>query len=171
MNTQEKAWLLMAAQAMNKGGGISLAVDNVSLVGKSTVTSRTVTPTVAQQANGFTVTNRSGGDIWRTLSLHGVPVKEPPPLSNFVTLEKSLHRLDGKKIDEARLVQNEQVVVVLKGMVTDADNHPLVLVDMLPAGLEVESFVLSGKEFRWLDKPIQARVREKRDDRVVWPAR
>jgi uncharacterized protein YfaS (alpha-2-macroglobulin family) len=52
-------------------------------------------------------------------------------------------------------------------MVTDADNHPLLLVDMLPAGLEVESFVLSGKEFRWLDKPVQARVREKRDDRVV----
>jgi hypothetical protein len=38
---------------------------------------------------------------------------------------------------------------------------------MLPAGLEIESFVLSDKEFAWLGKPVKVRVREKRDDRVV----
>jgi uncharacterized protein YfaS (alpha-2-macroglobulin family) len=167
MNTQEKAWLLMAAQAMRKGGGITLAVDNVALAGKSVASSRTVVPTEAQQTKGFTVANRSGRDIWRTLTLHGVPVKEPPPLSNGVTLEKTLHRLDGGKIETARLLQNDRIVVVLKGEVTDSDNHPLVLVDMLPAGLEIESFVLSDKEFAWLGKPVKVRVREKRDDRVV----
>ena len=68
--------------------------------------------------------------------------------------------------------QNDRVVVELHGTVTGdmtegGANHRTVIVDMLPAGWEIEAPVVNDTQYGFLGPLSATRVREARDDRFV----
>ncbi len=170
LNTQEQAALLSAAHALNKGvGRLSLDVNGRALQAGSTPN---FSPGPSEIAGGYAVRNTSGRSLWRTLSITGSPLEAAPALSAGYTIEKTYKTLTGEAVDPARLRQNDRVIVELHGTVTGdsvdgSANHRTVIVDMLPAGWEIEAPVADDTQYGFLGPLSATRVREARDDRFV----
>jgi hypothetical protein len=60
------------------------------------------------------------------------------------TTKKAYLTLDGKPVDPGRLRQNDRLIVSIEGKSADSNEHQTVLVDMLPAGWEIEGPVLTA---------------------------
>ena len=101
----------------------------------------------------------------------GVPVAHDPVASEGYALERTFYKLDGTKTDLKAIAQNERVVVVLKITESEARYAKLLVVDRLPAGLEIDNPTLfdsgSVDAFSWLKKDIDPVHTEYRDDRFV----
>ncbi len=166
LNTQEQAQLLSAAYALNKNvGPLAFAVNGSTVHTGSTPN---FAPTPAQISAGYSVQNLSGRSLWRTLSVTGSPTEPSPPLSAGYSIEKSYYTLEGEPLDPAKMRQNDRVIVELHGSVTAGDaSHRTVVVDMLPAGWEIEAPIANATDYGFLGPLSSTRVREARDDRFV----
>jgi uncharacterized protein YfaS (alpha-2-macroglobulin family) len=97
------------------------------------------------------------------------------------TLDKRIFRMDGTVADLGAIRQGDRVVVVISGQPEGARNYPTVLVDLLPAGLEIETLLgpqdgagatswdgtVRNGPFAWVGSISYAQVQESRDDRFV----
>ena len=117
------------------------------------------------------VANAGKATAQLVVTTSGVPLTPEPAASEGYALERSFYKLDGTKIDLKSLKQNERVVVVLKITESEAQYAKLLVVDRLPAGLEIDNPTLfdSGSidAFSWLKKDIDPVHTEYRDDRFV----
>ncbi|MDS4031331.1 MAG: MG2 domain-containing protein [Candidatus Contendobacter sp.] len=167
-STQEQAWLLLAAQALLKQPGrTQLAVDGQT----TTADPFYLTPTAAQRAKGLTLTNQGAQPAWYTLNLSGVPVAQQPPAREGFTLSRRYYTRAGKDVDPTQLHQNDLLVVVITGEAQGREEQQALVVDLLPAGLEIENARLahnaSTTEIAWLPDLTETLHTEFRDDRFV----
>jgi uncharacterized protein YfaS (alpha-2-macroglobulin family) len=166
LNTQEKASLLSAAHALSASRGtIGLSVNGAALASGAQ-------PDFALDegalARGFTVTSTDTRPVWRSLTVSGNPREAGPALSAGYTIDRHYFAMAGKTLDPAHLHQNDRLVVVLDGGVVDRlEAHRTVIVDMLPAGWEIEAPVHDETEFGFIGPLSHTRVKEARDDRFV----
>ncbi len=167
--TQEQAWMLIAEHALLKSQG-ELAVSIADGPERRSSEPIRLVRSAGQIAQGFTVKNLGDKPIWSLVSVTGVPRELLPPTDRGFTIRRSFHDMGGKIIDPSQLKQNERFLVLLEGAVTDNLDHEAVLVNLLPAGWEIESVVKSagdgGTDFDWL-KLTEARMRQARDDQFV----
>ncbi len=88
-----------------------------------------------------------------------------------VTISKEIYNLDGTPANLATMKQNDRVVVVLRGGMRDHARRDMAIVDMLPAGWEIEGPVRmtesGGTVYPWLPEVSYPQVQEARDDRFV----
>lgn len=173
-STQEQAWMLLAAHALaEEAKGMTLAVNGQPHQGELL---RALT---AQQlhAEPLAVTNTSDAPMGAVVSVIGAALTHQPAISKGFTIERTYYTLDGKKVDLAsaggglgKLNQNDRLVVVLKVEAADTGGR-ILLVDRLPAGLEIENprLVDSGdsKSLSWLKTEVAPQHTEFRDDRFV----
>nr|WP_238249567.1 alpha-2-macroglobulin [Methylobacterium persicinum] len=167
-STQENAWMVMAAEGLaERGKGLSFTLDGAALPGPL---ARTYGE--ADLAAGDKVlVNTGGAPVQVAIGVSGNPVTPEPAESRGYTVERSLHRLDGSVIDPAAIRQNDRLVVVLKVTEAKAESARLLLVDRLPAGLEIDNpklldaDALQGLAFAKSD--VQPVHTEFRDDRFV----
>ena len=165
LTTQEKAWLLVAAHAVTAGDkAIGLSVNGKPVEGPRG--QAVLHPTGADIAAGYSVAP-TGQDLWRTTIVRGSPKDAAPAMANGLTLTKRYFTTDGKPLDPASVPQNRRFIVVLQGASTDHVVHRLALVDLLPAGWEIEGIVKPDQAPDFLDQITRPRVREARDDRLV----
>lgn len=169
MTTQEKLWLTRAAAAMLREGELALGATGISrITAKGAYSFR---PTTAEIASGFTVTNLVDRDAYRTVIVHGAPREAPPALAAGFAVEKRLFTLKGELVDAGRVAQHDRILVSITARPRDRAYRQAVLVDMLPAGWEIESIVPRGEDggsaYAFLPEISRARVREARDDRLV----
>jgi len=166
LNTQEKAWLLRAASALGKGSkGVSLTIaghqrDNIALP-------LALAPSNAEIEAGYAVANSGARDVWRTLVIRGAPLAAPAAMEAGYSLSKRYFTLDGQPLDPAHLKQNDRLIVSLTGHASDRDPHRTVLVDMLPAGWEIEASITRDETYSFLGPLTKASTIEARDDRFV----
>ncbi|MFT3729281.1 MAG: alpha-2-macroglobulin [Terricaulis sp.] len=176
MMTQEQVQLLLAANALlTRSGDV-----NVSQNGQH-MNSHSIVATAQQLATGLVFQNNARGPVWRSLTRAGAPLAAPPAATGGYTISKEVYRLDGSRADLNTIRQGDRVVIVLSGQPEGARTYPTVLVDLLPAGLEIES-VLSPSDgaansdypdaggngpFAWIGKITYNNVAEARDDRYV----
>jgi uncharacterized protein YfaS (alpha-2-macroglobulin family) len=118
------------------------------------------------------VTNASGREVWRGLTVSGRPKDAPPPLAKGFTLTKELYHFDGGVVDPAQVRQNDRFIVSLRGRAQSDVKRQAILVDLLPAGLEIEAILPrlapdAASPYPFLPNMTGARVREARDDRLV----
>jgi alpha-2-macroglobulin len=114
----------------------------------------------------------SGADATRlTLTVSGAPLVPLPELDRGFKVERSILTMKGTPANAAQLRQNERYVVLLKVTETRLSAGRLLLVDPLPAGLEIENASLTeagnteGLAFTKSDvAPVNT---EARDDRFV----
>ncbi|UMY18583.1 alpha-2-macroglobulin family protein [Methylobacterium organophilum] len=168
-STQENAWMVLAAEALAKEGeALSVAVDGTP--GKGPL-ARSFKP-AALEARTVRVTNEGKDPVQLVVGVSGNPIAPEPAESRGYTVERSLYRLDGTPVDAAKpLRQNDRLVVVLKVTEAKASAGRLLLVDRLPAGLEIDNpklldtDALAGLSFAKSDVPPAHT--EFRDDRFV----
>jgi uncharacterized protein YfaS (alpha-2-macroglobulin family) len=115
--------------------------------------------------------------LYAELSLTGNPIVQPPPRSDAIQLSRSLYTADGRPIGNRALEVGEVVLVHLTAASkTDIGNG--MVVDRIPAGLEIEnSNITQGEQLSSVVinnvDPVQAmrdphiKHVEFRDDRFV----
>ena len=165
LTTQEKSWLLVAAHAVTAGDkAVGLSVNGNAVEGGHGQV--VLNPTAANIAAGYSVMP-TGQDLWRTVIVHGSPREAAPPMAAGLTLTKQYFTTDGKPLDPAHLPQNKRFMVVLSGASADHSVHRIALVDLLPAGWEIEGIVKPDQAPDFLPQLTRPRAREARDDRLV----
>jgi uncharacterized protein YfaS (alpha-2-macroglobulin family) len=167
-STQENNWLMLAAEALAEHGSTSqVSVDGQPT--KGAYNRRWSIYALGRNLATLTNTGKSAARVITTTS--GAPVEPEAAVAQGYELERTFYKLDGTKTEMTRLGQNERVVVVLKITETEARYAKLLVVDRLPAGLEIDNPALfdSGSldAFAWLKKDLDPVHTEYRDDRFV----
>jgi uncharacterized protein YfaS (alpha-2-macroglobulin family) len=163
--TQEQAWLVMAARAMSAGGELAYSVDGQS--SKATSEPVVLNPDQNAIARGVRVRNDGERPIWMQVTARGVPVDPQPAASAGLSVERKFLTLAGEPANLARLRQNDRVIVSLSGRNLEGGYHEVALLDLLPAGFEIESVLNEEtvKSFPFLSTVSETRIAEARDDR------
>ena len=173
-STQEQAWMLLAAKALaDQAGDTTLSVNGQSMKGQLLRAMKG-----AELRDGqLTIVNDGDAPVNAFVAVFGAALTPEPAISKGFTIERSYFTLDGKKVDlasaaggKSTLKQNDRLVVVLK-VDTKETGGRILLVDRLPAGLEIENprLVDSGevKTLDWLKTTVAPEHTDFRDDRFV----
>jgi alpha-2-macroglobulin len=168
VSTQEMNWMTLAAEALAAQKTLgSITVDGQPVNGSYFRNWKTnaLGRTLASIANVGSTSARV------TVSLSGALAEAAPAASQGYVVERSFYHLDGTKADLSKLMQNERVVVALKITESEARYARLLVVDPLPAGLEINNPTLfdsgSVEALSWLKRDIDPIHSEYRDDRFV----
>ena len=168
-STQEQAWLLLAARALlQQRGPLQVAVN-----GQPTARDPLyLAPTPEQLTSGMTVTNQGSDPAWTALDLSGVPLAQQPPAREGFTISRRYYTRTGKEVDATQIRQNDLLVAVISGEAHGQESQQALVVDLLPAGLEIENARLANSaaapsEIAWLPQLAETRYSEFRDDRFV----
>lgn len=166
-STQEDAWLLLAARAARTGEGIVLDVDGTQQNG---IYERSFSRD-ALAGHPVTLTNRGTAEVDVAVSIDGAPAAPEPAAEKGFKLKRSYFTLDGKPADPAKVAQNQRLVVVLEAEEEEAAPTQVLMVDYLPAGLEIDNpnLAVGGDtgSLAWLEETTEADHTEFRDDRFV----
>jgi uncharacterized protein YfaS (alpha-2-macroglobulin family) len=175
--TQELAQMLFAANALLKSAGpVQIAVNGAAAGAPA--------PFLATRDTigaGATFVNAGSGSVWRSLTYSGAPANPPGPTAQGLDVTKRIFRMSGGLADLDALRQGERVIVALTVAPQGSRVYPTVLVDLLPAGLEIDSILgpadgegipqYDGRRidgpFAWVGRIDDTRIAEKRDDRFV----
>ncbi|MBV8428671.1 MAG: alpha-2-macroglobulin family protein [Hyphomicrobiales bacterium] len=167
-STQENAWMVLAAQAL-----------------ASTATELTVKVNDADRKGNFnarysdeslggkpiTVQNTSDLPAQSILTVSGNPLVQDPAANQGYAVAREYYKLDGSRADLSKVKQNDRLVVVLKVTEPVAKYARLLIVDPLPAGLEIDNPKLMDSDqlagLDWLKQDVEAKTAEYRDDRFV----
>jgi uncharacterized protein YfaS (alpha-2-macroglobulin family) len=179
-STQERIALFLAARAA--GGDASepwkavlkVADDATPLTSKNNEV-RNLDPALA--AKGITVENTGTQPLWIEVEASGFPVKAPAASSDRITLERQWFNQDGTPWKAGPLKVGDMILVRVKASAKEAMDDAMV-VDHIPAGLEVENLNLSkgpgAGEFTVEGVNLEAAMgdarikhKEYRDDRFV----
>ncbi|MGU3538624.1 alpha-2-macroglobulin family protein [Methylobacterium sp. A54F] len=167
-STQENAWMVLAAQGLTKEAeGLSFTVDGAPQAGALARTFRAA----ALEARPVAIVNTGRGPVQVAVGVGGNPIGPEPAEARGYTVERTFHRLDGSVVEPGGIRQNDRLVVVLKVTEAKASAARLLLVDRLPAGLEIDNpklldaDTLKGLAFAKTD--VQPVHTEFRDDRFV----
>jgi uncharacterized protein YfaS (alpha-2-macroglobulin family) len=170
LSTQEEAWILRAAHATaNDQSQVKLAFSDGS-------TADQAKPYLVQADFGAigadrTAVNKGDKPLFLKATASGVPAKAQPAVENGATVERKLYTLDGQPVDAAKITQNDIVVAVITGKFNDQAGHRAMVVDLLPAGLEIENERLNNTrrtgDLAWLPELTDGGYEEYRDDRYV----
>jgi uncharacterized protein YfaS (alpha-2-macroglobulin family) len=167
-STQEQMWMVVAAQALAKDAeGMTLTVDGAERKGPLY---RTISAE-ALEAKPLTVANPGAASAQAVITVSGIPTGAEPALNQGFGLERVIYTMQGEKADPARLRQNERYVVALNVTEPALRYGRVLLVDPVPAGLEIENANLtegaSVAGLDWLKQEVTPVHTEARDDRYV----
>jgi uncharacterized protein YfaS (alpha-2-macroglobulin family) len=125
----------------------------------------------ALEGKSITIANSAQAPVRIVLTTSGNPTTPEPAAQQGYQVERTFYSLAGKKIDPAAIKQNDRFVVTLKVTEMEAAYARLLLVDPLPAGLEIDNPDLfeggSVEALAWLKKDVEPTHTEYRDDRFV----
>ncbi len=167
-STQENGWMVLAAEALAEHGTLGqFTVDGGAV--KGALNRRFAAS--ALSAKPVAIANAGEAAVQLVTTISGSPIAPEPEASHGYAIERTIWSLDGKKLDVKSLAQNERVVVALKVTESEAQFARLMIVDRLPAGLEIDNPALvdggSVDGFAWLTTDETPAHAEYRDDRFV----
>jgi alpha-2-macroglobulin len=169
LSTQEMNWITLAAEGLAAHASLAQFTVNGEAV-KGALYRRWSGPALSSQS--FVIANAGQNPAQLVVSVSGAPIEPDPAAANGYAIERSFYKLDGTKLDALQsMAQNERVVVALKVTEAQARYARLLVVDRLPAGLEIDNPALvdsgSVEAFSWLSKDVAPTHTEYRDDRFV----
>jgi uncharacterized protein YfaS (alpha-2-macroglobulin family) len=167
-STQENAWMVLAAEALAKEADAMLvSLDDQPHKGAFYQT----WSADALEGKSVKITNSGTAGIRVVLTTSGHPAAPEPEARQGYQIERGYYSLAGQRVDPATLKQNDRFVVALKVTENEAAYARLLLVDPLPAGLEIDNPDLfdggSVEALAWLKKDVVPVHTEYRDDRFV----
>lgn len=169
LSTQEKAWLILAARELGSADSINVAIQGRTLPESDKPVYAGFS--AAEMRGGVSVANRGDQAIWQSVTYSGVPREELPAEDGGFAIFRAFYTLDGKRADLDQVRQGDTLVAVIHGESTSKRDQQGMVVDLLPAGFELENERLVGArgrdELRWIGDLTEARHEELRDDRYV----
>ncbi|UXY16845.1 alpha-2-macroglobulin family protein [Chitiniphilus purpureus] len=183
-STQERLALLLAARAAGtqaQGEWQATLQTGASARTLSGRHSQSVTLDAAQLAQGVKLVNRHGGPLFAEIEASGYLRELPKPRGEEIQLERRWFFADGKPYDGRALKVGETLIARLQVSARQRIEDGLI-VDRIPAGLEIENLNLSdgerldrlqveGRPLREALQDERVKHREFRDDRFVAAAR
>ncbi|WP_262692237.1 MG2 domain-containing protein [Kordiimonas aestuarii] len=165
LSTQEMAWVARAAAAFaGEGNGqLTARVNDDTVSAAKGLWSGEIGDEVPVGA--LMVANTSDRAIRAVKTLRGVPVAAPEPAEEGLRVSRAYFDMDGKPVDMNRVKRNDRIVVLIEGVATAAAVRETLVVDMLPAGLEIETTDVSSFKFLPTLSPVE--FTDARDDRFV----
>lgn len=166
-STQEEAWLLLAARAIQAGSqDIALAVNGQPQTGNYAVRK-----TGAEiDAAPITIANRGNEPLEAVLTTIAAPLDPLPAGGNGFTIDRAYYTLDGEPANVSEATQNERYVVVLTVTEQNAWPSRVLVSDLLPAGFQIDNPAIVGSaelaNFDWLGETSAVHT-EFRDDRFI----
>ncbi len=176
MHTQEKAFVLLAAQSMLRAGGPVSLTRNGAAISVETPAPR-FNLTRDDLEAGASYANAGEGPLFASVSVYGSPTTPPAAAAQGFTLTKRLTTRDGRPVDPMTIKQNDRLVIVITGKPAANRLHPAIVADLLPAGFEIEAVLrpvdgaqregASSGPYAWAGALSWTKVSEARDDRFV----
>ncbi|MBX3580492.1 MAG: alpha-2-macroglobulin family protein [Rhizobiaceae bacterium] len=166
-STQDEAWMLLAARALQAGNAaLQLTVNSAPYTGafSSTVTGQELL------AEPIVIGNAGTTPIQAVVTTVAAPVQPLPAGGDGFTIERTYYRMDGSEANVTQVTQNERFVVVLR--IGESNSWPsrVLVNDLLPAGFEIDNPRLVSSadlaNFGWLQRTDAAHL-EFRDDRFI----
>ncbi|QQR68592.1 MAG: alpha-2-macroglobulin family protein [Alphaproteobacteria bacterium] len=176
LTTQEQSWVVRAALALIRQQGSATEAKleqdgKPSSLADVAASLDRVDPSRLQA--GIKLRNADAKPLYRALTVFGVPTAALPEAKQGLSIQRQYKTQDGQDVNLAKLRQNDLIVVILKVTPTQAigsnQQAPLLVVDLLPAGLEIEK-ALDGNGrvgLSWLPPLVQTQHVQARDDRFV----
>ncbi len=166
-STQEKAWLLMATQAMMGSAAESVTIDGAPATGPLV---RMIDDQALDDAR-VVIENTGPAPLPAVLTTRGVPVEPASAGGNGYKIARAYYTLDGAPADPATVAQNDRLAVLLT-VTSESDRQArLVVDDPLPAGFEIDNPALlrsgSVAALDWLDTVAEVSTAEFRTDRFI----
>jgi uncharacterized protein YfaS (alpha-2-macroglobulin family) len=170
LSTQEEAWILRAAYATaHDQAHMKLALSNGASADQDKP--YLVRAGLGDLDKDVTVTNQGDQPVYLRATAAGVPATAQPAMEAGASIARQLYTLDGKQTSLDKLKQNDVVVAVVTGDFKDNATHRAMVIDLLPAGLEIENERLNNTrrqgDFAWLPEMTEAKYVEYRDDRYI----
>jgi alpha-2-macroglobulin len=171
-NTQENAWMLMA---LAKVFGESNQPVKTEILSEGqpykTLDGRDLNFTdPALSGKKLTLKNTGAGESYYYLLAEGTPAgKRAPRTSQGLTLERTYRDAEGRELNLTNVPQGSLAVVTLRVRATREAVHNLVLIDLLPAGFEIENPRLSSRGQLEFDPEtgLSPNYQDIRDDRIL----
>ena len=168
LSTQEEAWLLRVAFDLTATSPLAVTLD-----GKPNAPGAKTLQATLPLARGRTASLVNDGrePAYVALATTGIPAGSQPAETNGFSVAREYFKLDGSPANLADLHQNDELVVVVSGAMTDPFQRKVLAVDMLPAGLEPETVGLATSrddgQFKWLKDLTEPTFFALRDDRYM----
>ncbi|MEL6569062.1 MAG: alpha-2-macroglobulin [Pseudomonadota bacterium] len=175
LTTQEKAFLLLAVNALTGGDADAFRM-KVEGLGRGNDNDRRYRIAESQISPDVTFTYEGDAPVYRTVFVTGSPVEAPPPISSRLDITKRYFDLRGRAVDLGNVDQGDQIVTVITLDPGERRTNPLIVADLLPAGFEIETILrpADGRRegtddgaFAWIGAIAQPKTAEARDDRFV----
>lgn len=169
LSTQEQAWLVMAALTLEASQPLLLEVD-----GKAVAQDKDfflLQRSGQELATPTSLLNSGQTAVWVSTTLQGSPAQEPPAAAKGFSLQRRWYNDDGKPITmDMECQQGDLFVVALEGKVSAAKQYRALIVDLLPAGFEIEKTTINTDQesiFSWLAESSPTLYEDALDDRYV----
>ena len=169
LTTQEKAFLLLAANALSGGqSAVSVAVQGqADGSGNGVYRMRD-----AQIGRPPVFTNNGQGQLYVTAVSRGSPATAPDPAFDGMLANKQLWTPGGQAINGDTFRQGDRIIVALTVAATEMRRTPLIIADLLPAGFEIEAVLRpedagSSGPYAFLGELAAPNIAEARDDRFI----
>jgi uncharacterized protein YfaS (alpha-2-macroglobulin family) len=169
LSTQEQAWLLLAAHGLAAPSAewkARIAGRSATGTGKP-FAGRFGAPALGQR---FDVVNDGEDKIWVGATLTGIPARDQPAEQKGFAITRVFYNLKGERADLDKVRQSDVLVAVIKVSAMGSRPHQALVVDLLPAGFEIENPRLDRRDpeqMKWLPELARPRAVEPRDDRDV----
>lgn len=165
--TQERAWLLLAAQALaTRPPALNISVGGQTVTGNG--------PLLRALTDGAPLSVTNGGEqpLSTLTTIAGIlSTPDKAEAAGGLTLSRQFKDGKGRPANLKNIRAGDLLVVVLEGKAEQPLTGPLLLIDPLPAGLVVENVRLAGSaqlgDLSWLGTLSEAALVEFRDDRFV----
>jgi alpha-2-macroglobulin len=171
LSTQEQVWILMAAKATTAS---ALSEINIGRDAEASVSQSK--PYFLHLAGndlgmGSVFTNKGTEPVYAKATVVGVPIAELPPEQSGFEIKRVYYTLTGEPVDLKSVRQNDVLVVVISGTVKAEDYRRALVVDLLPAGFEIENERLTDTrrtgDLSWLPTLTPLTYSEFLDDRYI----
>ena len=169
LTTQEKAFLLLAWNALTEGEpepDVSVSVEADADGARFAISN-------PEDAGEAVFTNGGGQPVWQTTFVRGAPSEPPAASSSQFSIAKDLFTLQGNRPDLSSIERGDRLVIRLTLTPEQRRTNPMIVEDLLPAGFEIEAVLRysdgadQNGAFSWVGDIDDAKVAESRDDRFV----
>jgi uncharacterized protein YfaS (alpha-2-macroglobulin family) len=122
-------------------------------------------------ADGFAAKNEGERAVRFITAVRGVPAEALPAVARGYSLTRTYYTPDGRLASPEAVTQNDRFVVLIEGRAENDSKQQALVVDLLPAGFEIENAALGGedvtKTYGFLPNLSQTAFTAARDDRFV----
>jgi hypothetical protein len=171
LSTQEQAWIVRAANSLTEEPTLlAVKIQGVTIPERPIPLTRNIPVSILVE--GLNLSNIGQTSAWYSLNIEGSPINAPLSMTKELYVQRSMLNLTGEPVEAKAINQGQVMVILLEGNATTYDiKHKALLLDPLPAGLEIENSNLANvtnvTKLQWLGELTTTNYHAALDDRFI----